>query len=153
MGLDMYLNRHVYVGAYFEHREVHGTIDITANGKKLNIDFSKVSEIVEQAGYWRKANQIHKWFVDHVQDGNDDCRDYYVSREQLLELKGLCEEILAETDSGKRDALAIKLLPAQDGFFFGGTEYDDYYFYTLEETVKILSDLSDDGSYYYRSSW
>ena len=24
---------------------------------------------------WRKANHIHQWFVQNVQDGNDDCGD------------------------------------------------------------------------------
>ena len=31
------------------------------------------SRIIEQVGYWRKANQIHNWFVENVQDGEDDC--------------------------------------------------------------------------------
>ena len=28
-----------------------------------------------QIASWRKANAIHKWFVDNVQDGVDDCGD------------------------------------------------------------------------------
>ena len=39
----------------------------------------------EEVGYWRKANQIHKWFVDNVQDGVDDCGEYKVTKEQLIE--------------------------------------------------------------------
>ena len=46
--------------------------------------------------YWRKANAIHKWFVDNVQNGDDDCGDYEVYWEQLMELKGICKRIVEE---------------------------------------------------------
>ena len=36
--------------------------------------------------YWRKANQIHNWMVNNVQDGNDDCGLYEVSIDHILEL-------------------------------------------------------------------
>ena len=51
-----------------------------------NIYGFDVSKVV---GYWRKANQIHDWFVRNVQSGEDNCRDYHVSREKLEELKNL----------------------------------------------------------------
>ena len=41
--------------------------------------------------YWRKANAIHKWFVDNVQGGEDDCREYPVSNDQLIELRDTCK--------------------------------------------------------------
>lgn len=44
-------------------------VEETENGKKHVICRSIWKEI----GYWRKANHIHKWFVDCVQDGEDDC--------------------------------------------------------------------------------
>ena len=37
-------------------------------------------------GYWRKANAVHNWFVDNVQDGNDGCKHYWVSKEDLQKL-------------------------------------------------------------------
>lgn len=45
--------------------------------------------IIEQVGYWRKANAIHKWFVDNIQDGEDDCGYYEVAPEYLED----CEDI------------------------------------------------------------
>ena len=41
--------------------------------------------------YWRKANAIHKWFVENVQEGVDDCGEYEVTVEQLTELRDLCK--------------------------------------------------------------
>ena len=40
--------------------------------------------------YWRKANQIHSWFVQNVQGGEDECQPHHVSREQLRDLRDLC---------------------------------------------------------------
>lgn len=163
MGLDMYLTKHIFIGAEYAHRQVKGTIDITAKGKCIPIDFDKVSYIIENVGYWRKANQIHRWFVENVQDGEDECSEHYVSGEKLLELKALCEKILAEQDPKKRVKLAKKHLPTQEGFFFGSQQYDEYYFSDLEETVKIINalkldsesdkDIECSASYYYQSSW
>lgn len=147
MGLDMYLLKKTFVGAKYEHRNVKGKIDIEVNGEKLPIDFSRVSEIVEEVGYWRKANHIHRWFVENVQDGDDDCGEYYVSYEKLLELRAICEEAL------KNRNRAEQILPRCEGFFFGSQEIDEDYFEDIRETIKIIDSLDPDGEYYYTSSW
>jgi hypothetical protein len=148
MGLDMYLTKRVYVGAEYEHRNVKGTIDINIGDEKLPVNFNKVSEIIERAGYWRKANHIHAWFVENIQDGEDDCGDYYVSEEKMKELLGVVNQVLANHD------LAEELLPTQSGFFFGGNSYDEYYFLDLEYTKEILEGaLKSSGEFYYHSSW
>lgn len=153
MGLDMYLNRRVYVGAEFEHRNVTGSIDISINGKKLPIEFKKISEVIERVGYWRKANPIHNWFVLHVQSGKDDCGDYYVSTENLKQLLAECKKVK------KTPVLAAEILPTKPGFFFGGTEYDEYYMDDIDDTIEIIeSVLADEaagnnGDIYYHSSW
>lgn len=177
MGLDMYLNKKVYVGAEYEHRKVTGAIDIKSNDEIIPVDFKKVSEIVEQVGYWRKANAIHKWFVDNVQDGEDNCRESYVEHGQLMELKETCEKVLASLESsptkktkvktgyanGKDTyteidictdtTLAEELLPSESGFFFGSTEYGECYLEDLKTTIDILTDLNEGDDYYYRASW
>lgn len=145
MGLDMYLTKKTYIGAQYEHRNVTGKIEISIDGKPVNIDLSNVSEIIEQVGYWRKANQIHKWFVDTVQDGKDNCQNSEVTFEDLMELKKLCEEVLKTKNPNK--------LPPSSRFFFGSTDINEYYFKDLEDTIKIISALDPDGEYYYRASW
>jgi hypothetical protein len=35
--------------------------------------------LVIELAYWRKANQIHNWFVKNVQNGQDNCMPYEVS--------------------------------------------------------------------------
>jgi hypothetical protein len=95
--------------------------------------------------------------VDHCQDGTDDCRDADVSVEQLKELLETVNKVLAGKTKPKRLKLAKELLPVQSGFFFGSTEYDEYYFGDLKETKEILekvlaADL-DGWDLQYHSSW
>lgn len=102
-------------------------------------------------GYWRKANAVHDWFVQNCQDGNDDCREAYVSTEQLEELRKICKMVL------DNHALASEYLPTTSGFFFGSTEYDEWYFQDLQSTVEIidnaLSNIGDEWTFSYQSSW
>src|SRR5215217_4911529 len=95
MGLDMSLVKKIYVKNWYhmEPEERH-EITVTKGGKPTHIKPERVMYIIEELAAWRKANQIHQWFVEHVQDGNDDCKDYYVSHEQLTKLRDLCREVL-----------------------------------------------------------
>ena len=110
-------------------------------------------EFSEEIGYWRKANQIHKWFVDKVQDGIDDCEYHHeVTEEDLDELINTCHEVLDNPN------LAEELLPPQEGFFFGETSYDEYYFVDLNYTIEICENALkttdfDTQAIYYISSW
>jgi hypothetical protein len=114
----------------------------------IKIDLNKVSNIEEFVGYWRKANQIHKWFVDNVQEGVDNCSEYYVSKEQLKQLLNVCKKVKED------NTLAEELLPTSSGFFFGNTEYNEWYFKDIEYTIQLLEPLlKEDGDYYYTSSW
>jgi len=152
MGLDMYLDKETYVKNWnFQKPEEKHEITIKKGGEVVkNIDPTKIKDIIEEVGYWRKANAIHKWFVDNVQGGVDECQRSYVSREKLKELSEVVNKILED------HSLAETLLPTQSGFFFGSTAYDEWYFKDLEETKEILTNALSDGSeasFYYHSSW
>ncbi len=164
MGLDMYLMK-------------------KKKGVKINYEEeSYESWKSRQLMYWRKANHIHKWFVDNVQDNNDDCGYYTVSKSKLIELRDTCNKILNsvkliptgrtykvwDINLGKEvdepemivsdDLLCEELLPTQDGFFFGSTNYDDYYYesvkYTRDGINKLLTELDfDEYDVEYSSSW
>ena len=148
MGLDMYLNAERYLFDFGQNndRELQENI-----GQLIGLPGDrKVKTITVEAGYWRKANQIHNWFVQNVQDGVDECQEAYVSREHLKELRETCQKVLDNHD------LAESLLPTASGFFFGGTEYDDWYFNDIEDTIKIIDDalaMPDNWDFNYRSSW
>jgi len=150
MGLDMYLYKKTYVKHWEHNGDNNYKVEVSKAGKPVNIDPKKVTYIVEEAGYWRKANQIHNWFVENVQNGKDECQESYVSREQLEELLGVCR--IVKIDKEK----AEQLLPTQSGFFFGGTEYDEYYYQDIDSTIEILEEALGDESaddFAYRASW
>lgn len=91
---------------------------------------------------------ITKWFVNNVQEGNDDCKEYYVSDEQIKELHDLCIEVINNPQK------AEELLPTHAGLFFGSYEYDEYYMKDLQHTIGILEPLLNcDDAIYYSSSW
>jgi hypothetical protein len=154
MGLDMYLSKKTYVKNwdYMKPEELH-EITVKKGGVPVSsIKPERISYIIEQVAYWRKANHIHRWFVENVQGGVDDCRDAYLEADTLQELLEVVSKVLDDHE------LASELLPVQAGFFFGGTDYDAFYFDDLAETKKMLEGiLAEEGAegsaYYYHSSW
>ena len=153
MGLDMYLTRKTYVKQWSHQApEEQFEITITKGGKPYDgIDLTNITNIEEEVGYWRKANQIHRWFVENVQGGVDDCGEYSVSKSELETLRNICKEV--SNDHSKAD----ELLPAASGFFFGSTEYNEWYFDGVEGTIemldKIISETNPNQDIYYSSSW
>ena len=133
----MYLTRKHNVRNWSHREDKQYTVTAERNNKAIPFlgSIGTVTSINEEVMYWRKANAIHKWFVDNVQDGNDDCGVYEVTLDQLQELRHLCIEVLH--DRTKAD----ELLPCIEGFFYGGTEYDEYYFEDLENTAKVINKL------------
>lgn len=125
--------------------------------------------------YWRKANQIHRFFVENVQNGKDDCEEYNVSKKILKKLYKYCKhdfkylknsltkEERKETkthprywtseklnnytlfDNINKDELKLKLTP---GFFFGNSQTIDYWHYvTLKRTIKTLKPILKRSKY------
>ena len=147
MGLDMYLyaNRNFY-----SWREDQGDQRICTEIAELISTDLEIASIKVVAGYWRKANQIHRWFVQNVQGDEDTCESFYVSRQNLIDLRDLCQRVKAD------NSLAPTELPTHSGFFFGMTEYHEWYYSDLENTINIIDKaltLSSAWDFEYRSSW
>ena len=146
--------------------------------------YSGRHRIREEIGYWRKANEIHNWFVENVQNGVDDC-EYHeeVTKEALEELLTTCQKVLdscelveGKVNNGykyengrtipiiedgkyvKDPSVAMKLLPTTSGFFFGGTDYDEYYVEDIKNTIEICKKALETTDFetqmiFYVSSW
>src|ERR1700740_712435 len=171
MGLDMYLHRRRYVQNWdFLPENQRWTYAITRGDGRV-LTPGKLTYVLDEIAYWRKANQVHHWFVDIVQKGTDDCGEYYVRQDQLGDLFSRGRRIFAAdekigklvakaldasvgpeertafwekithlaADSEPVKKLAHDLLPTQPGFFFSGTDYDEWYFYGLRETLIQLA--------------
>lgn len=177
MGLDMYLKKYPkYSNDLKENRAISEFVNWIKDGcwfpfeaycdRSFDIndlpDTKTLIKILEKSPYdnrdkevcyWRKANQIHRWFVENIQDGEDDCcRHRAVTKEDLESLLNACKAVL------KNHALAEEVLPVMPGFFFGKYDYDDYYFDHIEMTVEKLEEILETFDFenyelYYESSW
>lgn len=150
MGLDMYLRV----------RKLHPYRNDERYDNAYGTNW-KLSESTYTVCEWRKANAIHKWFVDHVQDGKDDCGRYPVNVESLKDLRSACCNAMTSFDEGNIEDAAM-WMPSQSGFFFGSTDYDEWYREDLERTFKACNNLiktlespdrKDWLSVEYESSW
>ena len=187
MGLDMYLERFPRYKHYTPEQacSVNYHLDYGAEVKSLppKKDWEALNNMCksrEEIGYWRKANAIHQWFVNRVQDGIDDCAYHKeVTKDDLLALRKICLKILDGCKlvdgqvisywdgnmtphyvNGKvvdNTELCEELLPTQSGFFFGDTNYTEYYLDDVKETLEIVENAleTDFENYavYYVSSW
>ena len=97
---------------------------------------------------YRKVNCLYAYFNDRLED------------EQCLVTKADVEDII---DRAKNVLLAhdeetsAQLLPTQSGFFFGSTEYDEYYYDDIADVykqfTKYLEDWTDDTIGWVYFSW
>jgi hypothetical protein len=165
MGLDMYLSARKHIEKIDWEK-----LDRDSATKYSDATLPLWKEVVKTAGldtivdkesiygvdvsvnvaYWRKVNAVHGWFVENVQRGEDDCGEYYVSREKLKELVNTCTLAITNKDPN--------LLPPREGFFFGSTDVDEYYWGDIMDTINQLQPLIDRPdfeklSFYYQSSW
>lgn len=150
MGLDMYLTAEQYISEYNENDKP--LLEAIKQTAPLGLGEFQPKNVSFEIGYWRKANAIHNWFVENVQDGKDECQDSYVSLDQLKTLKELCEKVLED------NTLAEQELPTRKGFFFGSYEYDEWFFDDLRKTVVILDKIlsnpdADKWWIQYHASW
>lgn len=152
MGLDSYLWKKTSVEHWENGKSKRYDVQVTSDGNPVeHIQSQRVHSVVEEVGYWRKANHIHNWFVQNIQKGVDNCGSYYVDNSQLEELLDVCKKVV------DNPSLAESLLPTSRGFFFGSDEYDEWYMDGVRYTIELLEEIlkiQDDGVYFeYESSW
>lgn len=183
MGLDQYLYEEKYL-SHWDHAK--GTPEYEQAEKVLEITgmqhdpMSGGVEVKVAVLYWRKANMIHNWIRTNCFEFIEDVK-YEVTRDQLVTLRETCVEVVAKSnlvsakviagqrlvDGGWQDILedgeviinpqvAIDLLPTTDGFFFGSTEYDEWYIRDLLNTIqgidRVLAQTEATWFEYY-ASW
>ena len=158
MGLDMYIKASKHFPKIDwakttknKYAISEGFVEVLAASKLEDVATDIYGANVEVvAAYWRKANPVHNWFVKNVQDGTDDCAAYYLSIDKLRELAALCQKVI--------DEKSPHLLPPQEGFFFGNTDINQYYWDCLKDTIQqidriLLLPNLEELHLEYQSSW
>jgi hypothetical protein len=131
MGLDMYLEGHVYLFSNYEDP----SLDIYEEGFRLK---EKIFEI----GYWRKHPDLHGFIVQTFADGEDDCRPIEMGSDEIYKIL---------------EAVETDQLPHTEGFFFGESqpEYKAETIEILNGALRWLSVANAQSSRWisYRASW
>jgi len=138
MGLDMNLYKKHYLTDQ-ERTVVEDTLKIKAP-----------RFVTSEVAYWRKAFEVHEWFVNNCENEVENCGEAYISKEKLLSLLESCKKILAAKGTQNEQKVAKELLPDPD------ETYGAWYWEDIEETVKQLSSIEDgcsDDDYYYIPWW
>lgn len=105
----------------------------------------------DQVAYWRKFNALHNWFVEKIQNGIDECEPSRpISEEEVVNLLNLLKSLDKEN--------CKKLLPTTSGFFFGSTQYDEYYWDDVKDAIDQIENISNTFDFekynlVYCSSW
>jgi hypothetical protein len=137
MGLDMTLYVKTFTKRINDKREQVSIVNIARELKNTShIKIERIAFIIEEVGIWKDVYHIHNWFVENVQDGIDNCADYYVNENQLKDLLNTCKEVL--NDHSK----APVLLP----FYDDEGEYDEFYFEEIKETISIIENIFSEFS-------
>lgn len=192
---------------YFRNYEKGINLDLPYEDihKDYLIDKEETAYVVQgtyEVAYWRKANQIRQWFVNHIDEFNEnDNGEYYEVTEELLnKLITDCKAVLYSREEVKVDdkvknkmdkvrtlsekgidgekdgaketlermekkygltGVAVRpedILPTSSGFFFGSTEYDEYYYHDLESTIERCQQVINETDWdtevvVYTESW
>lgn len=95
--------------------------------------------------YWRKANAIHRWFTQG--DTEDNCKEFSKTIEDIKRLQSMCAKSLEKKEPA---------LETGSGFFWGSTDYDDWYWEDIKETAESLQSVIDnheEGDEYTYYAW
>lgn len=120
--------------------------------KAMGLDIYLIKKKRSEIGYFRKVNFLVKFFEKKGFDVPKQT-PLAIKREDAEELLSKCEEVL------KDHSKAEKLLPTMSGFFFGSTDYDDYYYedvkavrdYIKDTLLPEFANLKDDESIYFET--
>lgn len=153
MGLDQYISAHIYVPLKKIEDAIAGT---PAIAKRLNTE-GHGAVVRVQIAQFRKFNALHGYIKKRV--GEIENLQEVPINDLIDEMYEDCKLILATKDSKDGNADAIQRMPPTEGFFFGSTEVDRWYYNDMKELHDLLSDLikisemNDSTAFSYRAWW
>lgn len=113
------------------------------------------TETSYQIGYFRKFNALHSYIVKTFADGIDNCQDIILYKEDVEKIKKVLDDVL---NAHQQVEKAKEILPTQSGFFFGGTDYDEFYFEDVKDAADLMQSFLDNFDFenyqlVYQASW
>ena len=153
MGLDSYLYAHTFVSSLYGKEgeaEVFNSIkELMQASPFIEEDQLYFAEAKIQVGYWRKFNALHHYIIKNITNGVDNCNPIEFTRHEITKLVSVLEEVNEDN--------AAELFPTTSGFFFGSTDYDEYYFTQVNNAKQFISNLLENSpknwTFTYQASW
>lgn len=108
----------------------------------------------EELAYFRKVNCLVAFFENQYGFDRNDL-DMVITKEMVEDLINRCDKVLLNHE------LAPDRMPNIGGFFFGSTEYNEFYFENLEYIIRSMEtwvlpkfdELKDDEDIVFYTSW
>lgn len=118
----------------------------------MGLDMYLRRKTTETIHSWRKANAIHGWIIRNA-GVEDNCTPIHLDMSDIHALRDDCQKVL---DEGTEEAV-YEYLPPTEGFFFGSTGVDEYYWMDVKSTLETLNSIIDnnteDQEFEYQASW
>jgi hypothetical protein len=174
MGLDHWVIKNYSINQYsFNQYEadfvltgqinVYNSDTIEKRTKNVYFALSKdaICNISTQVITWRKCNWFHAYFVNKFADGIDDCKPILITQDNIRDFISDLQTIKTAFETEpleKAKQIADELMPPEAGFFFGGTEIDEWYFQSIGEANHVFSKSIEENTdipfcYEYQASW
>lgn len=99
----------------------------------MGLDIYLIKNKRSEIGYFRKVNFLVKFFEKKGFDVSNQT-PLVIKKKDAEELLSKCEEVLKDRSKGP------ELLPTMSGFFFGSTDYDNYYYDDVEAVRDYVKD-------------
>ena len=95
--------------------------------------------LYSEVAYFRKVNFLLPYF-----NYEENCSEVVIDKCEVEELIGYCKRVINAKDTDIAESIANELLPTEAGFFFGNTDYDEWYFKDVQEVMDKFTEILND---------
>lgn len=95
--------------------------------------------LYSEVAYFRKVNFLLPYF-----NYEENCSEVVIDKCEVEELIGYCKRVINAKDTDIAESIANELLPTEAGFFFGNTDYDEWYFKVVREVMDKFTEILND---------
>lgn len=148
MGLDILiwkLKKNNYRSSDEVAEDIEDYYDMQCDGGHSKEEIEQACPFTDEdkAIYFRKVNFLYAYFEGLLDQEDTVALFDKGSVEDLIEI---CEEVLDHHANDKDNGVdfAEANLPTCSGFFFGSTEYDEYYFEDVKAVLGELTALNEE---------
>jgi hypothetical protein len=148
--VPLYKKYGFYLAKYgYEYR--NNTITSIKSPQELEVIFNEEKKHIYPMSdaYFRKVNFIYEYFRNKLE--NESC---VITKNELNEFIQNCKEVYNKKGN---ENYAKQVLPTTSGFFFGSTDYDEWYWNDVKDCIaqmqKIYKALKDDDYVMWDFSW